>query len=120
MSCESFVGMKTWPSIIRANEASTAPRSLPISAATAAMVGILPRVLIERAIAMRTSRSSSASVIRDVLHEIELVVTRRTDVAHAGLLHDAAGRDVLGEADRDDLAQAERAEALVEARARGF
>src|SRR5205809_2681126 len=112
--------MKTWPSIIRAKEASTAARSLPISAATAAIVGIFPRVLIERAIAMRTSRSTSASVIRDVLHEIELVVAGRTDVAHAGLLHDTARRDVLGEADRDDLAQAELAEAVVEARARGF
>src|SRR2546422_11393828 len=99
--------MKTWPSIIRAKEASTAARSLPISAATAAMVGILPRVLIERAIAMRTSRSSSASVIRDVLHEIELVVTRRTDVAHAGLFHDAAGGDALGDAGRRDAGAGE-------------
>src|SRR5437867_7645264 len=109
--------MKTWPAIIRAKEASTAARSLPISAATAAIVGIFPRVLIKRAIAMRTSRSISASVIRDVLHEIELVVAGGTDVAHPRLLHDTARRDVLGEADRDDLAPAQLAEAVVEARA---
>src|SRR5712691_3520492 len=112
--------MNTRPSIIRANEASTLARSFPMSAATAAMVGILPRVLIERAIAIRTSRSTSASVIRDVLHELELVVAGRTGVAHASLLHDAAGRDVLGEADRDDLALTELAEAVVEARASRF
>src|SRR2546428_7468066 len=108
--------MKTWPSIIRAKEASTAARSLPISAATAAIVGIFPRVLIERAIAMRTSRSSSASVIRDVLHEIELVVAGGADVAHAGLLHDAAGSDVLRAADPGDLPQAALPEAAVQAR----
>src|SRR5712692_11158658 len=109
--------MNTRASIMRANEASTVAMSLPMSEATAAIVGIVPRVLIERAIAMRTSRSSSASVIRDVLHEIELVVARRTDIAHARLLHDAARCDVLGKTDRDDLAQAELAEAVVEARA---
>src|SRR2546430_14801539 len=112
--------MNTWPSIIRAKEASTTARSLAMSAATAAIVGIFPRVLIERAIAMRTSRSSSASVIRDVLHEIELVVAGRTDVAHAGLLHDAAGGDGLGGTDRDDLPQARAAGGRVEARPRPF
>src|SRR5437867_4507268 len=109
--------MNTWPSIIRANEASTVEMSLPMSSATVANVGIFPPVLIKRAIAMRTSRSTSASVIRDVLHEIELVVAGGTDVAHPRLLHDTARRDVLGEADRDDLAQAQLAEAVVEARA---
>src|SRR6266545_4703760 len=109
--------MNMWPSIMRANEASTAATSCAMSAATDAIVGILPWVLIERAIAMRTSRSASASVIRDVLHEVELVVARRTRVAHARLLHDAARRDVLGETDRDDLPQAELAEAVVETRA---
>src|SRR5438093_13160962 len=107
--------MNTWPSIIRANEASTAEMSLPMSAATDAIVGIFPRVLIDRAIAMRTSRSSSASVIRDVLHEIELVVAGGAAVAHAGLLHDAAGGDMPGAADRDDLAQAEFPAAGLEA-----
>src|SRR6266540_3317831 len=109
--------MKTWPSIMRANEASTVATSWARSEATAAIVGILPRLLIERAIAMRTSRSISASCIRHVLHEIELVVAGRTGVAHARLLHHAARRDVVRKADRDDLAQAELAEAVVETRA---
>src|SRR5687768_18382087 len=92
--------MKTRPAMSRANAASTVATSCPTFAATAAIVGIFPRVLIDRAIAMRTSRSRSASGIRDVLHEVELVVAGGTDVAHAGLLHDAAGRHVLGEADQ--------------------
>src|SRR5688500_6558116 len=112
--------MKTRPSMRRAKAASTVATSCPMSAATAAIVGIFPRVLIDRAMAMRTSRSRSASGIRDVLHEVELVVAGRTDVAHARLLHDAAGRNVLGEADRDDLPHPELAKAVVEARARGF
>src|SRR6185503_11918699 len=87
-----------------------------MSAAMAAIVGTLPRLLMARAMAMRTSRSNSASVIRDVLHQVELVIARRTDVAHARLLHHAARRDMLREADRDDLAQTELAEAIVEAR----
>src|SRR5437867_2030841 len=110
--------MNTWPSIIRANEASTVEMSLPMSSATVAIVGIFPLVLIKRAIAMRTSRSTSASAIRAVPHEIELVVAGGTDGAHPRLFHDTARRDVLGEADRDDLAQAQLAEAVVEARAR--
>src|SRR4026207_2217944 len=77
-----------------------------MSAAMAAIVGTLPRLLMARAMAMRTSRSNSASVIRDVLHQIELVVSRRADVTHARLLHHATRRDVLREADRDDLPQA--------------
>src|SRR6266542_1607602 len=120
ISCESLRAMKTWPSIIRANDASTVSMSLPSSAATAAIVGTVPRVLIDRAMAMRTSRSKSASVIRDVFHQVELVVARRTDVAHARLLHHPARRDVVRVADRDDLAQAKLAEAVVETRARGF
>src|SRR5688572_3947702 len=96
--------MNTRPSIIRANEASMVAMSSPMSAATAAIVGIFPRVLIDRAMAMRTSRSRSASGIRDVLDEVELVVASGTDVPHARLLHHAARRDVLGKADRDDLA----------------
>src|SRR5687767_746461 len=112
--------MKTRPSMRRANAASTVVTSCPMSAATDAIVGIFPRVLIDRAIAMRTSRSRSASGIRDVLHEVELVVAGGTDVAHARLLHDAARRNVLGEADRDDLPHPELAEAVFEACARGL
>src|SRR5687768_8169630 len=112
--------MKTRPSMRRANAASTVATSCPRSAATAAIVGIPPRVLIDRAIAMRTSRSRSASGIRDVLHEVELVVAGGADVAHARLLHDAARRDVLREADRDDLPHSELAKAVVEAGACGF
>src|SRR3990170_966593 len=110
--------MNTWPSIIRANEASTVATSRPTSAATAAIVGFFPRVLIDREMAMRTSRSRSASGIRDVLHEVELVVAGGADVAHARLLHDAARGDMLGEADRDDLPHPELAKAVVEAGAR--
>src|SRR6266545_2145570 len=112
--------MNTWPSAMRANEASTVPRSLPMSDATAAIVGIRPRVLIERATAMRTSRSKSASVMRDVLHQIELVVACGANVAHARLLHHPARRDVIRVADRDDLAQAELAESVIETGARGL
>src|SRR6267142_1232432 len=112
--------MNTWPSIIRANDASTHAMFFRMSAATAAIVGICPRVLIARAIATRTSRSSSASVIRDVFHEVELVVPGGTDVAHASLLHHAARGHVLREADGDDLAQPELAETVVETGARGF
>src|SRR5688500_16452560 len=112
--------MKTRPSMRRANAASTVATSCPMSAATAAIVGIFPRVLIDRAMAMRTSRSRSASGIRDVLHEVELVVAGGADVAHARLLHDAARRDVLGKADRDDLPHPELAKAVIDAGARGF
>src|SRR5258705_3858620 len=95
-----------------------AAMSLFMSDAMAAMVGTFPRVLIACAIAMRTSRSNSASAIRDVFHEVELVVARWPDVAHARFFHHSARSDVLREADRDDLAQAELAEAVVEAGAR--
>src|SRR5688500_12051667 len=112
--------MNTRPSIMRAKDASTAAMSrCPMSAATSAIVGIRPRVLIDLAIAMRTWRSSSSSCIRDVLHEVELVVAGGTDVAHPRLLHDAARRDVFRKADRDDLAKTELAEAIVEASPRG-
>src|SRR3981081_315994 len=91
-----------------------------MSDATASMVGIFPRVWIDRATAIRTSRSRSASGIRDVLHQIELVVASGAATARARLVHDAARGDVVREADRDDLAQSELAEAVVEARARGL
>src|SRR3990170_3530328 len=112
--------MNTRPSIMRAKEASTVATSSPMSAATAAIVGIFPRVLIDRAMAMRTSRSASASGIRDVLDEVELVVAGGADVPHARFLHDAARRDVLREADRDDLPHAQLAKAVLETRPRSL
>src|SRR5258705_4000400 len=56
--------------------------------------------------------------MRDVFLEVEPAVARWPDVAHARFFHLSARSDMLREADRDDLAQAELAEAVVEAGAR--
>src|SRR5258705_11261589 len=58
--------------------------------------------------------------MRDVFLEVEPAVARWPDVAHARFFHLSARSDMLREADRDDLAQAELAEAVVEAGARRF
>src|SRR6266545_2142123 len=112
--------MKTWASIIRPKDASTTSRSSGPSVATSAMVGMRPVILIHRPIATRTSRSSSASLIGDVLHHVELVVARRTHIAHAGLLHHPSRCDVLRHTDGDDLAQSEHPQPEVEAGPRGL